>query len=118
MLETYLPILVLILCAMALALGSTVFSFLVGQKKPSEVKLAPYECGMPLVGTARQRFPIKFYLVAMSFLVFDLEVVFMYPWAVVFKQFGLYGGAAMGFFIFVLAVGFIYEWKKGGLEWE
>jgi NADH-quinone oxidoreductase subunit A len=118
MLETYLPILVLILCAMALAMGSTVFSFLVGQKKPSEVKLAPYECGMPLVGTARQRFPIKFYLVAMSFLVFDLEVVFMYPWAVVFKQFGLYGAAAMGFFIFVLAVGFIYEWKKGGLEWE
>lgn len=118
MLETYLPILVLIFCAMALAMGSTVFSFLVGQKKPSEVKLAPYECGMPLVGTARQRFPIKFYLVAMSFLVFDIEVVFMYPWAVVFKQFGLYGAAAMGFFIFVLAVGFIYEWKKGGLEWE
>jgi NADH-quinone oxidoreductase subunit A len=118
MLESYLPILVLILIAFAFAVGSTVVSFLVGQKKPSAIKLAPYECGMPLVGTARQRFPVKFYLVAMSFIVFDIEVVFMYPWAVVFKQLGLYGAAAMGFFIFVLAVGFIYEWKKGGLEWK
>lgn len=118
MLETYLPILVLIAIALAFALGSVIFSRLIGQKKPTAVKLAPYECGMPPVGSARERFSIKFYLVAVTFIVFDIEVVFMYPWAVVFKRLGMYGAAAMGFFVFVLIVGFIYEWKKGGLEWE
>ena len=118
MLETYLPILVLIFFALAFAMGSVVFSRLIGQKKPSAVKLAPYECGMPPVGTARERVSVKFYLVAVAFIVFDIEVVFLYPWAVVFKQLGLYGAAAMGFFIFVLIVGFIYDWKKGALEWE
>jgi NADH-quinone oxidoreductase subunit A len=118
MLDSYLPIITLIVIALCFGLGSIVFSRLIGQKKPSEVKLAPYECGMPPVGSARERFSVKFYLVAMTFIVFDIEVVFMYPWAVVFKRLGMYGAAAMGFFVFVLIVGFIYEWKKGGLEWE
>ncbi len=118
MLDIYLPILTLIVIAVCFAIGSVVFSRLIGQKKPSAVKLAPYECGMPPVGTARERFSVKFYLVAMTFIIFDIEVVFMYPWAVVFKELGLYGAAAMGVFVFVLIVGFVYEWKKGGLEWE
>ncbi|KIH77617.1 NADH dehydrogenase subunit A [Geoalkalibacter ferrihydriticus] len=120
MLDAYLPILVLIGIALAFALGSVIFSGLIGMKKrnPSPVKFAPYECGLPPVGSARERVSIKFYLVAVAFIVFDLEMVFLYPWAVVFKQLGLYGAAVMGVFVFVLIVGFIYDWKKGALEWE
>jgi NADH-quinone oxidoreductase subunit A len=118
MLEIYLPILVLIGIAVAFAVGSTVLSRLIGQRKPSLVKLSPYECGMPPVGSAHERFSVKFYLVAVAFIVFDIEVVFLYPWAVVFKELGWYGAAAMGFFVFVLIVGFVYDWKKGALEWE
>jgi len=118
MLDSYLPILVLIGIALAFALGSVIFSSLVGMRKPGEVKLSPYECGLPPVGTAREQFSVKFYLVAVAFIVFDIEVVFLYPWAVVFKQLGGFGAAVMGFFIFVLVIGFIYDWKKGALEWE
>jgi NADH-quinone oxidoreductase subunit A len=118
MLEIYLPILVLIGIAVAFAAGSTIMSRLIGQSKPSLVKNAPYECGMPPVGSAHERFSVKFYLVAVAFIVFDIEVVFMYPWAVVFKQLGWYGAGAMGFFVFVLIIGFVYDWKKGALEWE
>jgi NADH-quinone oxidoreductase subunit A len=118
MLDSYLPILVLIGIALAFALGCVVLSGLVGMRKPGKVKLSPYECGLPPVGTAREKFPIKFYLVAVAFIVFDLEVVFMYPWSVVFKKLGLFGATTMGFFIFVLVIGFIYDWKKGALEWE
>lgn len=117
MLESYLPILVLIALALLFALGSVAFSFIFGPKKPGEVKLAPYECGMPLIGTAREQFSVKFYMVAMTFIVFDIEVVFLYPWAVVCRQLGLYGAGVMGFFFFVLIIGLAYEWKKGALEW-
>ncbi|MDW7644782.1 MAG: NADH-quinone oxidoreductase subunit A [Desulfuromonadales bacterium] len=118
MLDSYLPILVLIALALAFALGSVVFSWLIGQKKPSAVKLAPYECGMPLVGTAHQRFSVKFYIIAMLFIVFDIEAVFLYPWAVMFKRLGVFGFAEMAVFIGILLVGFVYVWKKGALEWE
>jgi len=118
MLDSYLPILVLIGIAFAFALGSVVLSRLVGQKKPSEVKLAPYECGMPLIGTAQERFSIKFYIIAMLFILFDIEAVFLYPWAVMFKRLGMFGFVEMGIFIIILLVGFIYVWKKGALEWE
>ena len=118
MLESYLPILVMIIIAFAFAIGSVVLSRLIGQKKPGVVKLSPYECGMPPVGTARDRVSIKFYIVAMTFIVFDIEVAFLYPWAVVFKKLGLYGALSMGFFLFVLVIGLAYEWKKGALEWE
>ena len=118
MLETYLPILVLMGIALAFALGSVVMSRLVGQKKPTAVKLAPYECGMPPVGSARERFSIKFYIIAMLFIVFDIEAVFLYPWAVVFKKLGLFGFVEMGVFIAILLVGYAYVWKKGALEWE
>jgi NADH-quinone oxidoreductase subunit A len=118
MLDSYLPILVLIAIALAFALGSVVMSRLVGQKKPSTVKLAPYECGMPPVGSARERVSVKFYIIAMLFIVFDIEAVFLYPWAVIFKRLGLFGFVEMGVFIAILLVGYVYVWKKGALEWE
>jgi len=118
MLESYLPILVLIGIAFAFAIGSVVMSRLIGIKRPSEVKLAPYECGMPLIGTAQERFSIKFYIIAMLFILFDIEAVFLYPWAVMFKRLGIFGFVEMGIFILILLVGFIYVWKKGALEWE
>jgi len=118
MLDSYLPILVLIAIALAFALCSVVMSRLVGQKKPSTVKLAPYECGMPPVGSARERVSVKFYMIAMLFIVFDIEAVFLYPWAVVFKKLGLFGFVEMGVFIVILLVGYVYVWKKGALEWE
>jgi len=118
MLDSYLPILVLILVAVGFAIGSVVMSGLIGQKKPSAVKLAPYECGMPPVGSAHDRFSIKFYLIAMLFIVFDIEAVFLYPWAVLFKRLGLFGFVEMGVFILILLVGYVYVWKKGALEWE
>ena len=118
MLESYLPILVLIALALAFALGSVVVSGIVGQRKPTTVKLAPYECGMPPVGSAHDRFSVKFYIIAMLFIVFDIEAVFLYPWAVVFRKLGWFGFVEMGVFIIILLVGYIYVWKKGALEWE
>lgn len=118
MLDIYLPILVVIGIAFAFALGSVVFSRLIGVKKPTELKLSPYECGMPLLQGAEQRFSVKFYIIAMLFILFDIECVFLYPWAVMFKRLGIFGFVEMGVFIIILLVGFIYVWKKGALEWE
>ena len=118
MLDRYLPILTLIIIAVCFSFCAAILSRLVGEKKPSTVKLAPYECGMPPVGSARERFSIKFYIIAMLFIVFDIEVVFMYPWAVMFKSLGLFGFVEMGVFILILLVGYAYVWKKGALEWE
>lgn len=118
MLGTYLPIMLLILVALAFGLGSVVFSSLIGQKKFSKVKMAPYECGCEPIGTARERFPIKFYLIAMLFILFDIEAVFLYPWAILYKKLGMFGLVEMGLFIVILFVGYIYVWKKGALEWE
>ena len=118
MLGTYLPILVLLGVAVAFGVGSVVVSSLVGQKKITPVKVAPYECGCEPVGTARERFSIKFYLIAMLFILFDIEAVFLYPWSILYKQLGLFGLVEMGLFIVILFVGYIYVWKKGALEWE
>ena len=118
MLGTYLPIILLILIAIAFGLGSVVFSSLIGQKKYSKVKMAPYECGCEPVGTAHERFPIKFYLIAMLFILFDIEAAFLYPWAILYKKLGAFGLVEMGLFIVILFVGYIYVWKKGALEWE
>jgi len=118
MLDSYLPIITLIIIAVGFSIGSVVFSRLIGEKKPTAIKLSPYECGMPPVGSARERFSIKFYIIAMLFIVFDIEVVFMYPWAVMFKRLGLFGFMEMGVFILILLVGYAYVWKKGALEWE
>jgi NADH-quinone oxidoreductase subunit A len=123
MLGAYLPILILVVIAVCFGCGSIIFSTLIGQKKPSPVKLAPYECGCEPVGTARERFSIKFYIIAMLFILFDIECVFLYPWAVIFKKFiraglGSFIFVEMIVFIVILFVGYIYVWKKGALEWE
>ncbi|KAB0672039.1 NADH-quinone oxidoreductase subunit A [Oryzomonas sagensis] len=118
MLGAYLPILLLVIVAVLFGLVSIVLSSLIGQKKPSPVKLAPYESGCVPVGTARERFSIKFYLIAMLFILFDIEAVFLYPWAILYKKLGVFGLVEMGTFIVILFVGYIYVWKKGALEWE
>ena len=118
MLGAYLPILLLVLVAIGFGLVSVVMSSLIGPKKPGVVKLSPYECGCEPVGTARERFSIKFYLIAMLFILFDIEAVFLYPWAILYKKLGVFGLVEMGLFIVILFVGYIYVWKKGALEWE
>lgn len=118
MFEDFLPIFVLIVITTALATFVLVMSRIFGPFRPTRRKLMPYESGMDPIGPAIRRIPVKFYLVAVSFIVFDIEVVFFLPWAVVYRQLGMYALATMGFFTFVLLVGYIYEWKRGGLEWE
>lgn len=118
MLIDYLPIGILVVLAVLFAAGNIILSFILGPRRPNPEKLSPYECGMVPVGTARERFSVKFYLVAMFFIIFDMEIVFLYPWAVVFQQLKLFGLAAMGTFLIILLVGYFYAWKKGGLEWE
>lgn len=118
MLGAYLPILLLVVVAVLFGLVSLVMSSLIGQKKFSVIKMAPYECGCEPVGTARERFSIKFYLIAMLFILFDIEAVFLYPWAILYKNLGVFGLIEMGVFIVILFVGYIYVWKKGALEWE
>jgi NADH-quinone oxidoreductase subunit A len=118
MLGAYLPIILLLVVALCFGLGSVVFSALIGQKKISPLKLQPYESGCEPVGSAQERFSIKFYIIAMLFILFDIECVFLYPWAVLFKRLGVFGLMEMGVFVVILFVGYIYVWKKGALEWE
>jgi NADH-quinone oxidoreductase subunit A len=118
MLASYLPILVLFLVAVFIAIFVLVVSSLLGPKKGTPRKLAPYESGMEPIGPAMRRYPVKFYVVAMLFIVFDIEVIFFFPYALVYRALGVPGLIAMGVFFLVLLVGFIYEWKKGALKWE
>jgi NADH-quinone oxidoreductase subunit A len=118
MLLDYLPILILAILAALFAGVNVLLSIVLGPRKPNPEKLSPYECGIVPVGTARERFSVKFYLVAMLFIVFDMEIVFLYPWAVVFKQLKIFGLVEMGVFLLILLVGYFYAWTKGGLEWE
>ncbi|NTW03173.1 MAG: NAD(P)H-quinone oxidoreductase subunit 3 [Oscillochloris sp.] len=118
MLAAYTPILVMFLIALFIAVFVIVVSSLLGPQKGTPRKLAPYESGMEPIGAAIRRIPVKFYVVAMLFIVFDIEVVFFFPFALVFRALGLPGLAAMGVFFLVLVVGFVYEWKKGALRWE
>jgi NADH-quinone oxidoreductase subunit A len=118
MLGAYLPILFLVIVAVLFGMVCLVFSSLIGPKKPSALKLSPYESGCEPVGTARDRFSIKFFVIAMLFILFDIEAVFLYPWAILYKKLGAFGLVEMGVFIVILFVGYIYVWKKGALEWE
>jgi len=118
MLKEYLPILILMMVVGGFAGVTILLSAFLGPKRKSESKLMPYECGIDPVGTARSRFSIKFYVIAMIFVLFDIEAVFFYPWAVIYRKLGLFGLVEMGVFVFILLVGFIYVWKKGALEWE
>lgn len=97
---------------------SVIMSYVLGVKNPNPRKLAPYECGMQPTGTARERFSVKFYLVAMLFLLFDIEAVFLFPWAVVYRDLRLVGFFEMVLFIAAILAGYVYVWKKGALEWE
>lgn len=117
-LQEFASIGVLILISTALTLLIVVLSWLFGPHKPTERKGAPYESGMEPLGPAVRRIPVKFYLIAVLFIIFDVEVIFFFPWAVIFRDLGVYGLIVMGIFIFILTVGFLYEWKKGALEWE
>ncbi|RMG54308.1 MAG: NADH-quinone oxidoreductase subunit A [Bacteroidetes bacterium] len=119
--QSYVPILILISIAIFLGLLLTNLSWLVGPSRPNKLKASAYESGMDPVGSAHERFSVKFYLVAMLFILFDIEVVFMYPWAVQYKQliqeFGIFPFLEMLVFVLILFVGYIYVYKKGGLKW-
>jgi NADH-quinone oxidoreductase subunit A len=114
----YLPILIFMFVAFGIS-GAAVFgSLLAGKQKPDANKLAAYECGFDAFGDARSKFDVRFYLVTLLFIIFDLEIAFLFPWAVSLGEIGLFGFWSMVVFLGVLTVGFIYEWKKGALDWE
>ncbi len=115
---SYFPILVFLAIAAGLALVMVVAPLVLIKQKPDAEKLSQYECGFAPFGDARGKFDVRFYLVAILFIIFDLEVAFLFPWAVAFKEIGLFGFWSMMVFLGVLTVGFIYEWNKGALEWE
>ena len=118
MLIAYLPILLFIIAALLVAASMVLLSTLAGPRRAVPAKLEPYECGMAPVGLARERFSVKFYLVAMLFIIFDIEIIFLFPWGVIFKELGWFGFFEMGCFILVLLLGLAYVWRKGGLEWD
>lgn len=118
MLTQYLPILIFIAIAFALGVALFIGGRMLGANKPDREKNSPYECGFPPFEDARLPFNVKFYLVAILFIIFDLETAFLFPWAVHFRALGWFGLASMGVFLGLLVIGFIYEWKKGALEWE
>ena len=114
---SYVPILILGLVAVGFAVFTLFVSQLLGKARPNPQKSAVYECGVPAIGTARERFPIKFYLVCMLFILFDVDAAFLYPWALVFRQIGVFGFVEMLVFILLLGGGFVYAWKVGALDW-
>jgi NADH-quinone oxidoreductase subunit A len=116
--ENYIPILIFIGAAIAVGSVTLFLGKFVRPNQPYRAKMAPYESGSPLFQDARVRFPMRYYIIAMLFVIFDIEIVFMFPWAVVFTKLGLLGLVEMAVFIAILVVGFWYVWKKGALEWE
>jgi NADH-quinone oxidoreductase subunit A len=118
MLEPYLPLLILLAISAAQAIGMVVLSEVLSPRKATAVKLSPYESGIDPLGGTRERFSVKFYIVAILFIVFDVETVFLVPWAVAMRTLGMEGFIVAMIFIFILTVGLIYEWKKGALEWD
>jgi NADH-quinone oxidoreductase subunit A len=118
MLQSWVPVLFFFILVAGFGVVSLFMSWLMGVKKPNQRKLSPYECGITPIGTARERFSVKFYLVAMLFLLFDIEAVFLFPWAVVYRDLRLFGFVEMLIFIATVLAGYIYVWKKGALEWE
>ena len=118
MLREYTPLLFMIGLAVVSAVAMIALSHLLQPRRPTDVKGMPYESGMTPLGGTRDRFSVKFYLVAMLFIVFDIEVVFMIPWAVAFRELGLFGLVEMLIFVMILLIAFVYVWKRGALEWE
>lgn len=118
MLEQYFPVLLFLGIGVGLGTVLIIFGFLISAHRPDAEKLSSYECGFAPFENARLPFDVRFYLVAILFIIFDLETAFLFPWAVVLRKIGWFGFAAMGIFLALLVIGFIYEWKKGALEWE
>jgi len=116
--EVYFPVLLQIAIAMLVAAGMLGASFVLGKRVRNKVKDMPYECGVTPVGDARQRFSVKFYLVAMLFILFDIEAIFLYPWAVVYRELKMFAFVEMLLFIVLILAGFFYIWKKGALDWS
>jgi NADH-quinone oxidoreductase subunit A len=114
----FIPILMMLIVGIGFAVFTLIASHFLGTRVYNAAKAAPYECGITPTGSAHERFHTRFYLVAMLFIVFDIETVFLYPWAIVFKQLGLFGLAEMAVFVGILLVGFAYVWGKGALEWD
>jgi NADH-quinone oxidoreductase subunit A len=118
MLEQYFPILVFIILGGLFGIIPIALGSILGPKRPNPVKTAPYECGFDAFENARMKFDVRYYLVAILFIIFDLEIVFLFPWAVSLRKIGAIGFVAMAIFLALLVIGFIYEWQKGALEWE
>ena len=118
MLAQYFPILLFILVGLAVGVGPMVLGKLLGPSRPDPEKLSPYECGFEAFEDARMKFDVRYYLVAILFILFDLEIAFLFPWATVLNEIGFFGFVSMMVFLGILVVGFVYEWKKGALEWE
>ncbi|PTR06294.1 NADH dehydrogenase subunit A [Nitrosospira sp. Nsp5] len=118
MLENYFPILLFILIGLAVGVVPMALGWLFAPNRPDSEKLSPYECGFEAFEDARMKFDVRYYLVAILFILFDLEIAFLFPWAVVLNEIGMFGFVAMMVFLGILVVGFIYEWTKGALEWD
>ena len=118
MLENYFPILLFIMVGLAVGVMPMVMGGLLAPHRPDDKKNSPYECGFEAFEDARMKFDVRYYLVAILFILFDLEIAFLFPWAVVLQEIGLFGYLSMMVFLAILVVGFIYEWMKGALEWE
>ena len=117
-LDQYLPVLLFILVGVAVGVVPLVLGYILGPNRPDDAKNSPYECGFEAFEDARMKFDVRYYLVAILFILFDLEIAFLFPWAVVLKEIGTFGFVSMMIFLAILVVGFIYEWMKGALEWE
>ena len=117
-LKDYLSIIIFVFVALVLSIGFIILNFLFSPKNPDPEKLSAYECGFEAFGDSRMEFDVRFYLVAILFIIFDLEIAFLFPWAISLGSIGLLGFISMMIFLFILTVGFIYEWKKGALDWE
>jgi NADH-quinone oxidoreductase subunit A len=118
MLAEYFPILLFLMVALAVGVVPIALGKLLGPSRPDPEKLSPYECGFDAFEDARMKFDVRYYLVAILFILFDLEIAFLFPWAVVLEEIGLAGFVSMMIFLAILTVGFVYEWMKGALEWE
>jgi len=118
MLEQYLPVILFLIVGAAFGFIMIAIGFILAPHRPDSEKLSPYECGFEAFEDSRMKFDVRYYLVAILFILFDLEIAFLFPWAVVLDKLGVFGFWAMVIFLGILVVGFIYEWKKGALEWE
>ena len=118
MLAEYLPTLLFLIVATGIGVALILVGNVLGPKRPGADKLAPYECGFNAFEDARMQFDVRYYLIAILFIVFDLEIAFVFPWALVFRELGVFGLVEMAVFLALLVIGFVYVWKKGALEWE